>query len=99
MGLNVIVDHVVLNQDDGKEQNLFDSCINELKFYPIILVKVVCSLEELKRREIRRGDRDIGNAEWQVKQGLYPLDDYDIIVDTSVTSLADCAKSIYKAVK
>ncbi|MDF2588511.1 MAG: Chloramphenicol phosphotransferase family protein [Anaerocolumna sp.] len=66
MGLNVIVDHVVLNQDDGKEQILFDSCINELKNYPITLVKVVCSLEELKRREEGRGDREIGNAEWQV---------------------------------
>lgn len=99
MGLNVIVDHVILNQNDGKEQKLFDSCINELKFYPITLVKVICSLEELKRRELSRGDRDIGNAEWQVKQGLYPLDDYDIIVDTSVMSLVDCAKNIYKAVK
>lgn len=84
MGLNVIVDHVVLNQDDGKEQKLFDSCLNELKNYPIIFVKVTCSLDELKRREAKRGDRDIGNAEWQVRQGLYPLYGYDVIVDTSV---------------
>lgn len=96
MGLNVIVDHVVLNQDDGKEQKLFDSCINELKSYPVTLVKVMCSLEELKRREIKRGDRDIGNAQWQVKQGLYPLDGYDIIADTSATALDECAKNIYK---
>jgi chloramphenicol 3-O phosphotransferase len=99
MGLNVIVDHVVLNQGDGKEQNLFDSCINELKFYPITFVKVVCSLDELKRREISRGDRDIGNAEWQVKQGLYPLDNYDIIVDTGVMPLGECAKNIYNIIK
>lgn len=96
MGLNVIVDHVVLNQGDDKEQKLFDSCINELKSYPITLVKVLCSLEELKRREIKRGDRDLGNAEWQVKQGLYPLDGYDIIVDTSATPLDQCVKNIYK---
>jgi chloramphenicol 3-O phosphotransferase len=99
MGLNVIVDHVVLNQDDGKEQNLFDSCLNELKSYPITFVKVMCSLDELKRREISRGDRDIGNAAWQVKQGLYPLNGYDVIVDTSVTSLVECAKNIHKALK
>ena len=97
--MNVIVDHVVLNQDNGKEQNLFDSCINESEFYPITLVKVICSLEELRRREISRGDRDIGNAEWQVKQGLYPLDGYDIIVDTCVTSLVECAKNIRKTIK
>jgi chloramphenicol 3-O phosphotransferase len=99
MGLNVIIDHVVLNQDDGKEQKLFDSIINELQFYPITLVKVICSLEELKRREISRGDRNIGNAEWQVKQGLYPLAGYHITVDTYITSLVECAKIISKSIK
>jgi len=99
MGLNVIVDHVVLNQDDGKEQNLFDSCINELKNYPITSVKVMCSLVELKRREVSRWDRDIGNAEWQVKQGLYPSDGYDVVVDTHVMSLLECAKYIHNTFK
>lgn len=99
MGLNVIVDHVVLNQDDGKEQALFDSCIKEIKDYPITLVKVVCSLEELRRREKSRGDRDIGNAEWQVKQGLYPFDGYDVVVDTNTMSLLECAANIQKGFK
>ena len=31
-------------------------------------------------REISRGGKAIGNTEWQVKQGLYPLDSYDIVV-------------------
>lgn len=99
MGLNVIVDHVVLNQDNGKEQKLFNSCIDELKIYPITFVKVICSLEELKRREISRGDRDIGNAEWQFKQGLYPMDGYHVFVDTSITSLVECAEKIHKALE
>lgn len=97
MGLNVIVDHVVLNQEDGKEQKLFDSCINELEDYPITFVKVICSLDELKSREISRGDRDIGNAEWQIKQGLYPQNGYDVIVDTNVKSLLECAQIIYNS--
>jgi chloramphenicol 3-O phosphotransferase len=60
---------------------------------------VICSLEELKRREISRGDRDIGNAEWQVKQGLYPLEGYNIIVDTCLSSLTECAQKISKAIR
>lgn len=97
MRLNVSVDHVILNQDDGMEQKLFELCLKELKGYPITLVKVICSLEELKKREINRGDREIGNAERQIKQGLYPLQGYDVIVDTSVISLAECAKSLHKS--
>lgn len=99
MGLNVIVDHVVLNQDDGKKQNLFNSCRDTLENYPITFVKVLCSLEELKRREVNRGDRDIGNAEWQIKQGLYPLDCYDVVVDTGEMSLQKCVKNICKTIK
>ena len=94
LGLNVIVDHVVLNQDDGKEQQLYDECIKVLSGYPLILVQVTCSIAELKEREIKRGDRDIGNTEIQVKQGLYPPDGYNIVVDTSSISTADCANLI-----
>ena len=96
MALNVIVNHVVLNQEDGKEQTMFNSCRETLKNYPLTFVKVICSLEELKRREISRGDRAIGNAEWQVKQSLYPIDGYDIVVDTSKMSLQECTKTIFK---
>ena len=94
LGLNVIVDHVVLNQDDGKEQKLFNECATMLSDYPLTLVKIICSIAELNKREVKRGDRDIGNAEWQVKQGLYPPDEYDIIVDTSAMSLEECAVKI-----
>ena len=91
LGLNVIVDHVVLNQDDGKEQRLHDEFIKILSDYPLILVQVTCSIDELKRREIERGNREIGSAEWQVNKGLYPSDGYAMIVDTSVNSTEVCA--------
>ena len=94
LGNNVIVDHVVLDQDDGKEQRYFNECMKILRGYPLMLVKVTCPLEELKLREIKRGDRDIGNSEGQVKQGLYPLDGYDIAVDTYANTTAECADMI-----
>lgn len=36
------------------------------------------------------------NAEWQVRQGLYPLDGYDVVVDTKEMLLQECAKTIYR---
>lgn len=77
-----LIDHVVLNQVDGKEQKLFDRFVKQLDDYPVALVKVICPIEELRKRELSRGDRKIGNAEWQLKQGLYPLEGYVIIVNT-----------------
>ena len=56
-------------------------------------------IRRTKKREISRGDRDIGNAEWQVKQGLYQLEGYNIIVDTCLSSLTECAQKISKAIR
>lgn len=41
-----------------------------------------CPLEKLKPREINCWNRELGNAEWQVKKGLYPDEGYSIGVDT-----------------
>lgn len=94
LGYNVIVDHVVLNQDDGKEQHYYDECMKALQDYPLLLTEVTCPLEQLKLREIKRGDREIGNSEWQFKKGLYPSGNYHVSVDTFNNSLEECAEQI-----
>lgn len=94
LGYNVIVDHVVLNKDDGKEQRYFDECLDALHDYPLLMVKVTCPLEQLKLREIKRGDREVGTAEAQEIIGLYPCDNYDAVVNTHIASLTDCAECI-----
>lgn len=93
LGLNVIVDEVFI--DDGSEKNkiLFQNCIGLLKSYPVLFVHVDCPLEELKKREIERGDRDIGNAEWQLPL-ITPKDVYDIEINTHENTLGECAKQI-----
>lgn len=96
LGLNVIVDHIVLNQIDGKEQKLFDTFKKQINDYPVTFVKVICPIEELRERELSRGDREIGNAEWQLKLGLYPVEGYDIIVNTYNMKLNECASEITK---
>ena len=94
LGKNSIIDHVVINQKDGKEQEYFDKAMKLLEGYPLTLVRVNCSLDELKRREIERGDCEIGNAEWQLNMGLYLQGGYTCEVDTSKDSMDECAKQI-----
>ena len=48
---------------------------------PVLFVKATCPLQELQRREIEKGDREIGNAEWQFPL-LHPQNTYDITVNT-----------------
>lgn len=42
-----------------------DEVVINLEGYKVFFVKVDCSLKELERREIDRGDRQIGFAKWQ----------------------------------
>lgn len=95
LGCNVIVDDVICKwvSSQGKEYKLLEECVDLLHDYPILFVRVYCPLEELKRREIERGDRDIGSAEGNFNL-LYPRDEYDIVVDTYKNTADECADMI-----
>jgi chloramphenicol 3-O phosphotransferase len=60
--------------------------------YDVTLVDVHCSVPELDRRERERGDRRRGLAASQTQ--VYAHGDNDIVVDTTHTAAADCARSI-----
>lgn len=95
-GKNVILDHVLLNNERLKSKNgegtLMDM-VNQFSGSPVLFVHVVCPIDELRRREEARGDRDIGNAESQL-EFIDPQDIYDISVDTYVNSLDSCVQMI-----
>ena len=59
-GLNVIVDTVICGRDT------FAALGRCLAGYDVTMVKVTCPVEELNRRELAWGDRDIGLAAGQV---------------------------------
>jgi len=97
IGINTIVDHVLLkgqgiNYNATNSDNL-DECITLLHEYDVLFVHVICPLEELRRREKERGDRDIGQGESQLPQ-LNPQDTYDITVDTFNETKEECADKI-----
>lgn len=92
MGLNVIVDTVI---DNDKR---FNDYLDVLFDYPTLFVGVICSKEELARREQIRGDREIGLANSQYDK-IYFFNEYDLEVNTEELSPTECAEKILSFIK
>lgn len=88
LGINVIVDIVPVSIS-----NSMDLYVNALHECPVLYVCVNCPLDELRRREKERGDREIGTGERQLTF-MSPQDAYDIVVDTHYSSKEECADKI-----
>ncbi|MCL2421886.1 MAG: chloramphenicol phosphotransferase CPT family protein [Defluviitaleaceae bacterium] len=86
-GKDIIVDTVMYSKES------FLSFITKFAEYPVIMIKAICPVEELSRREQARGDRDIGLAVSQLKH-MELQTNYDLIVDTHAQSSEACARSI-----
>ncbi|WP_151733397.1 chloramphenicol phosphotransferase CPT family protein [Paenibacillus tengchongensis] len=92
MGLNVIVDTVF---DNDKR---FNDCLDLLFDHPTLFVGVLCSKEELTRREQIRGDRQIGLASSQYDK-VYSFKEYDLEVNTEEMNPTECADKILSFIK
>lgn len=92
MGLNVIVDTVIEND------KWFNDYLDVLFDYPTLFVGVICSKEELARREQIRGDRKIGLAASQFDK-VYSFNEYDLEVNTEELSPTECAEKILSFIK
>ncbi|MEK5645507.1 chemotaxis protein [Paenibacillus rhizosphaerae] len=92
MGLNVIVDTVIEND------KWFNDYLDVLLDYPTLFVGVICSKEELARREQIRGDRKIGLAASQFDK-VYSFNEYDLEVNTEELSPTECAEKILNFMK
>ena len=94
MGINTIVEHLLFPSIEVQPyKNQMTECIDLLHDYPVLFVHVTCPLDELRRREKERGDRDIGRAEIQFPH-LKPNDPCDVTVDTHVNLTGECADKI-----
>ena len=93
-GLNVIADHVLQDQPMWKENGGLDDCLEILRDNDVLFVHVTCPVEELRRRETERGDRQIGQGEAQLAM-LNPKDKiYDLTIDTYSNSIEECVDAI-----
>ena len=94
IGTNTIVEHILFPFIEIQPyKNQTAECIELLHECPVLFVHVTCPLEELRRREKERGDRDIGRAEIQLPH-LTSQDSYDITVDTFASTTDECADMI-----
>ncbi|MFD0616044.1 chloramphenicol phosphotransferase CPT family protein [Paenibacillus sp. GCM10027629] len=92
MGLNVIADTVIEND------KWFNECLDVFSDQPTLFVGVICSKEELIRREQTRGDRKIGLAASQFSK-VYCIDEYDLEVNTEALNPKECAEKILSFIK
>ncbi|TCZ73220.1 chemotaxis protein [Paenibacillus albiflavus] len=92
MGFNVIVDTVI---DNDKRFNEF---LDQFFDQPTLFIGVICSKEELIRREQTRGDRKIGLAASQFSK-VYCFEEYDLEVNTEEMNPIECAEKILSFIK
>lgn len=90
LGIDVIIDFVPVGMS-----YLINNFIKDPYEFPVLYVNVTCPMEELRRREKERGDRQIGLAESQLAQ-LNTQGMYDITVDTFSNSPEECADKIIR---
>ena len=88
-GINLIVDDVMLDKEQGEYQAL-------LAGHDVAYVKVHATLEASERREVARGDREIGQVRWQYGR-VHAHVSYDLEVDTTDRSPDACARYLAAA--
>jgi len=91
-GLSVIVDDCLF------EPWLLQDWLDVLSGHHITFVGVYCDLAEAERRELQRGDRQIGQVLGQIGQ-VHLHGDYDISVDTTAKTPSQCADEVVQALK
>lgn len=90
--------HHVLMDTGFYSLDFLKTCVAELQGYPVWLVGVHCSLEELERREAARGDRQAGLAREQFET-IHAHLTYDVSVDTTARDSDECAAEIAAVVE
>ncbi|AIO19237.1 Chloramphenicol 3-O phosphotransferase [Candidatus Izimaplasma bacterium HR1] len=96
LGYNVIVDQVFLNNES--QGTVLQKFVEVLHNYPVLFVRVDSSLEDLRKREIERGNRRIGQAESQLNI-VHSHQIYDIAINTSEKCLEDNVQIIKSELK
>jgi len=92
LGLNVIVDHVILEESWVEDMN------RRWAPFPVIRVGVRCPLDVAVAREASRENRTLGQAEAQFDV-VHRWARYDVEVDTSVMTIDECVETVLAALE
>ena len=82
-GHDVIVDHVITSK------RIWQQLSEAAADYRLQTVLVTCPIEELRKREIARGNRSVGTAESSLEY-LYPKEGYALTLDTAALTIEQC---------
>ncbi|WP_318627211.1 chloramphenicol phosphotransferase CPT family protein [Paenibacillus polymyxa] len=92
LGFNVIADTII---DNDKRFNEF---LDQFFDQPTLFIGVICSEEELIKREQKRGDRQIGLVASQFSK-IYCFGEYDLEVNIEEMNPIECAEKIISFIK
>ncbi len=90
-GHNVIVDHVLIEDDWLRE------CREMFSPYGLLFVGLDCPLEELERRESSRDARRQGFARQQLPL-IHQGKQYDLLLDSGSLSPTECARKVFAVI-
>ena len=99
-GLNVVMDAKHHDSYTRPRGNILPDCARRMAGVPVLFVGVKCSLDEIWQRLAQTWGRTRENARpeeiesIELGQTVTHLHDYDLVVDTTDRSSADCAASI-----
>ena len=91
VGNNIIVD------ENAIYEGQLEGYLEALREFEVLFVGVRCSLEEIERRELKRGDRRMGHAKghYHLTHALVDMHgSYDLEIDTSNATPLECAMLI-----
>ena len=91
-GNNLIVDHII---EYRQWRDQLDALLTD---FDVFFVGVHCDLDELERRERRRGDRQIGEGRSHLQDHrIHDFGPYDLSVDTTTGTVESTARAIITA--
>jgi len=82
-GNRLVVEHVV-----EYEHWLLES-VELLAEYSVLYVGVTCPLSEIEAREVRRGNRYLGEGRSHIEDGIHTWSGYDLTIDTHAQTTAE----------
>ena len=95
-GVDVLIDGLLMDQPGLAPHG---SAVEEtFAGYPLTLVQVTCPFDELRQRNIARGDRRPDQSEQQAKL-VDPNAKYHIVLDTSARTPEQCAQALLDALR
>ena len=90
-GNRLVVEHIV------EHAHWLDALVNLLAGHSVLYVGVTCPLEVIEARELRRGNRTLGEGRSHIEDGIHTWSGYDLTLDTHAQTTAENVAKVLAA--